>query len=240
MAPAEPQRVRFALRPPQAVTATDAIVWSPQPGTDRPGLVLAHGAGTDLTDPALRAVGRGLGERGVPVMAFAFPYATARRRRPDPMPRLESAYADAVGEAQRRFGHRPLALGGRSLGGRVASHLVAQGQTAAGLCLLSYPLHPAGQPERLRTGHWDRLTVPTLMISGDRDRLCDLALLDQQIALMPAPPRVHVVAGADHAFAVRKRDAREVADVLREVVDVADHWLRSLAPQRRDPSGVPA
>lgn len=234
MAPAEPQRVRFALRPSQAVTAADAIVWSPQPGTDRPGLVLAHGAGSDLTDPVLRAVGRGLGERGVPVMAFAFPYATARRRRPDPMSRLESAYADAAAEASRRFDHRPLVLGGRSLGGRVASHLVAQGQPAAGLCLLGYPLHPAGQPDRLRTDHWDRVEVPTLMISGDRDRLCDLSLLEAQTARMPTTPQVHVVAGADHAFAVRKRDARDAADVLREVVDVTDAWLRSLAPRARE------
>lgn len=240
MAPAETQRLRFQLRPPQAVTASDAIVWSPQPGTDRPGLVLGHGAGSDLTDPVLRAVGRGLGERGVPVMAFNFGYAQARRRRPDAMGKLESAYRDAVAEARRRFGQRPLVLGGRSLGGRVASHVVADGEPAAGLCLLGYPLHPAGQPERLRTGHWDRLEVPTLMISGDRDRLCDLSLLDQEIPRLGVSPHVHVVAGADHAFAVRQRDARDAAEVLREVVDVTDDWLRSLALQPRDAGGVPA
>jgi len=238
--PVQSQRLRFALRPPQAVTATDAIVWSPQPGTDRPGVVLAHGAGSDLTGVVLRAVGRGLAERGVPVMAFAFAYATAGRRRPDPMPRLQSAYVDAVAEARRRFGQRALVLGGRSLGGRVASHVVADGEPAAGLFLLGYPLHPAGHPERLRTGHWERLDAPTLLLSGDRDRLCDLSLLDQEIARMPVDPQVHVIRGADHAFAVRQRDARDVADVRREIIDVADAWLRSLAPLTHDTGGVPA
>lgn len=240
MASVDTQRLRIALRPPQAATTTDAIAWLPTPDTGRPGLVLAHGAGSDLTDPVLRAVGRGLADRGVPVIAFAFGYAAARRRRPDPMPRLQAAYRDAAAEARRRFAERPLALGGRSLGARVASHLVADGDPAAGLCLLGYPLHPAGRPDRLRTDHWERLTAPTLLVSGDRDRLCDLALLEREIARMPQQPRVHVVEGADHAFAVRRRGARDAAEVLREVVGVTDNWLRSLTPHPHRAGEVPA
>jgi predicted alpha/beta-hydrolase family hydrolase len=240
LASVDTQRLRIALSPPQAVTTTDAIMWLPTPDTDRPALALAHGAGSDLTDPVLRAAGRGLADRGVPVMAFAFGYAAARRRRPDPMPRLQAAYRDVVAEARRRFDRRPLVLGGRSLGARVASHLAAEGQPVAGLCLLGYPLHPAGRTDRLRTDHWEHLAVPTLMVSGDRDGLCDLTLLDREIARMPQPPRVHVVEGADHAFAVRRRDARDAAEVLREVVTVVDEWLRSLAPQPHRAGEVPA
>lgn len=239
MASVDTQRLRIPLQPPQAVTATDAILWAPGSASSRPGLVLAHGAGSDLTDSVLRAVGRALAERGVPVMAFAFAYAAAGCRRPDPMLRLQAAYRDALAEARRRLDDRPLVIGGRSLGGRVASHLVAEGEPAAGLCLLGYPLHPAGQRERLRSEHFDRLDVPTLMISGDRDRLCDLSLLEREVRRMPAPPQVHVIPGADHAFAVRKRDGRDAADVLAEVVDVADGWLDTL-PATHDPGGVPA
>lgn len=240
MAPVDTQRLRIALQPPQAVTVTDAILWSPRSVSRRPGLVLAHGAGSDLTDPVLRAVGRALAERGVPVMAFAFGYAAAGRRRPDPMPRLEATYRDAVAEARRRVGDRPLVLGGRSLGGRVASRLIADGEPADGLCCLGYPLHPAGQPERLRTDHFERIAVPTLLISGDRDRLCDLELLQREITRLPQLPRVHVVAGADHAFAVRKRDGRDATEILAEVVDVADRWLDTLQAADRDHGGVPA
>lgn len=240
MASVDTQRLRIGLRPPQAATVTDAIMWSPQPESDRPALVLAPGAGSDLTDPVLRAVGRGLAERGAPVMAFAFAYTAAARRRPDPMPRLESAYRDALSEARRRWGSRPIVLGGRSLGGRVASHLVAEGEPAAGLYLLGYPLHPAGQPDRLRTNHWEHIETATLIVNGDRDRLCDLSLLEQQTPRMAVPPQVHIVRGADHAFAVRKRDEREVADVLREIVDVTDEWLRSLSPQPQRTDEVPA
>lgn len=240
MGSVDTQRLRIGLRPPQAVTATDAIMWSPQLDTDRPALVLAPGAGSDLTDPVLRAVGRGLAERGVPVLAFAFGYTTAARRRPDPMPRLESAYGDAVAEARRQWASRPLVLGGRSLGGRVASHLVADGEPVAGLYVLGYPLHPARQPDRLRTGHWDRIAAPTLLVNGDRDRLCDLSLLEQQTPRFAVPPTVHVVRGADHAFGVRQRDERAVADVLREVVDVTDRWLHSLSPRPRRADEVPA
>lgn len=239
MASVDTQRLRIGLRPPQAVTVTDAIMWSPQPDTERPALVLAPGAGSDLTDPVLRAVGRGLAERGAPVMAFAFAYTAAARRRPDQMPRLVSAYRDATAEARRRWGARPVVVGGRSLGGRVASHVVAEGEPVAGLYLLGYPLHPAGQPDRLRTEHWERIETATLIVNGDRDRLCDLSLLQEQTPRMAVTPRVHVVHGADHAFAVRQRDGREKADVLREIVDVTDEWLRSLAPQPHHPDEVP-
>jgi uncharacterized protein len=226
-------RLRVPLTSPQAVTHTSAVLW--QPDDDRGGLafVLAHGAGTDFTNPLLRGVGRGLAERGFPAMAFNFAYAEAGRKRPDPAARLEAAYADAIAEAHRTLGDaRPLVLGGRSMGGRMASHLAAAGTRCAGLVFLGYPLHPAGRPETLRTGHWARLSTPLLFVSGDRDRLCDLALLDRERAahLRGVAHRLHVVEGGDHGFAVRKSDGRADADVVAEVIGVVADWAEGLMP----------
>lgn len=217
----------------QAITHTSAVLWHPE--EDRGGLafVLGHGAGSDFTNPVLRGVGRGLAERGFPAMVFNFPYAEAGRKRPDAAPRLEAAYRDAVHAAQEALGvDRPLVLGGRSMGGRMASHLVADGVRCAGLVLLSYPLHPAGRPEKLRTGHWPALDVPLLFVSGDRDRLCSLELLDRERSahLRGVAHRLHVISGADHAFATRKADGRSDAEVVTEVIDVVAAWAEGLMP----------
>lgn len=188
--------------------------------------MLAHGAGTDLTDAVLCAVGRGLAARGHPVFVFNFCFAEAGRKRPDPQPRLEAAFRDAVATAARHLGDRPLVLGGRSLGARMATHLAAQGTACAGLVLLGYPLHPADKPERLRTTHWPDLPGPVLFVQGDRDRLCGLDLFEQERQTrLTAPSRLHVIQGADHSFAVRKRDSRSARAVLDEVVEAVAEWL---------------
>jgi uncharacterized protein len=226
-------RLRVPLSAAQAVSHTSAVVW--RPATDRGGLVfvLGHGAGTDFTNPLLRAVGRGLAARGFPAVAFNFPFSEAGRKRPDPAARLESAYRDVIAAVRSELGlQRPLLLGGRSMGGRIASHLAADGVPCAGLVFLGYPLHPAGRPEKLRTAHWPRLRVPLLFISGDRDRLCDLDLLarERREHLTTVAHRLHVVAGADHGFSVRKADGRTEADVLDEIIGVAGDWAEGLMP----------
>jgi uncharacterized protein len=226
-------RLRVPLSAAQAVSHTSAVVW--RPATDRGGLVfvLGHGAGTDFTNPLLRAVGRGLAERGFPAVAFNFPFSEAGRKRPDPAARLEGAYRDVVEAVRAELGdERPLVLGGRSMGGRIASHLAADGVPCAGLAFLGYPLHPAGRPEKLRTGHWPRLRVPLLFLSGDRDRLCDLDLLarERRTHLTTVAHRVHVIRGADHGFSVRKSDGRSDAEVRNEIVRVLGDWAEGLMP----------
>ncbi|HVL97774.1 MAG TPA: alpha/beta fold hydrolase [Egibacteraceae bacterium] len=230
MSPALTQRLRVPLRPPQAVPHSSAVLWAPPDDGGGAGLVLGHGAGTDLSNPLLLAVGRGLADRGHPVLAFNFAYAEAGRKRPDPAARLESAFRDAIAVAREAMGARALVLGGRSMGGRIASRLAAQGEPCAGLVLLGYPLHPAGQPERLRTDHWPALSVPVLFVQGDRDRLCELTLLDRErrAHLSGIDARVHVVVGADHGFAVRKADGRAPGAVLSEIVTVVADWLEQV------------
>lgn len=229
------ERARVRLASPQAVGSTSVVLWHPSVDAGGPAFVLGHGAGTDMTHPTLRAVSRGLAARGHPVAVFNFGYAEAGGKRPDPMPRLESAYRDVVAELRSRLGERQVVLGGRSMGGRVASHLAAQGVPCAGLCLLGYPLHPAGRPERLRTDHWPDLRVPVLFVTGDRDQLCDLALFERERAarLTGADSTLHVVPGADHAFTVRVRDDRTQAQVVAEIVDVTATWAAGLTEARK-------
>lgn len=220
----ETERLRIALRGPQAVPSTGAVLWRPERPTGA-SFVLAHGAGTDLTHPLLRALARGLAERGHETLTFNFAYTEAGRKRPDPMPRLEAAYADVVAEARTRMPDRPLVLGGRSMGGRVATHLAAKGEPCDGLALFGYPLHPAGRPDKLRTGHWPDLKVPMLFVTGDRDRLCDLELFEiERRRLVATAHTLHVLAGADHGFRVRASDGRTFAETVSEAIEAAAGW----------------
>ncbi len=230
--PANPaERLRFALTPPQAVSHASAVVYRPLSDGGRAAFVLAHGAGTDLTNQLLRSVARGVAGRGYPVLTFNFAYAEAGRKRPDPAVRLEVAFRDALRFARTvLFTDRPLLLGGRSMGGRIASHLAAQGEPCAGLALLGYPLHPPGRAEKLRTAHWPQLRVPLLFVQGDRDRLCDLDLLarEREAHLRQAPSRVHVVRNGDHGFSVPAADGRTAAEVRTEVIAAVADWADRL------------
>jgi hypothetical protein len=223
----ETERLRIPLTQPQAAEAASAVLW--RTGTGSAMFVLAHGAGSDLTHPLLRGLARGLAERGHETLTFNFGYTEAGRKRPDPMPRLESAYRDVASHARARARDRPLVLAGRSMGGRVATHLAAQGEPCDGLALFGYPLHPVGRPEKLRTDHWPSLHVPVLFVTGDRDRLCDLALLPAERRRLAATDhRLHVLAGADHGFKVRASDGRTNADVIAEAVGAAAAWAATL------------
>lgn len=239
MSASDTSRLRLELTPPQAVSRSSAVLWAPRVDAGRLGVVLGHGAGTNLTDAVLLGVGRGLAERGYPVLTFNFAYAEAGRKRPDPPARLESAFRDAVMVAGDLMDGRPLVLGGRSMGGRIASRLAAQGTPCAGLALLAYPLHPArrrgsGDATGLRTDHWPDLSVPTLFVQGDRDPLCHLDVLarERRSRLRDADSVLHVVAGADHSFALRKADGRAPAAVLGEVVATVGDWLDELPADR--------
>jgi uncharacterized protein len=136
----------------------------------RPGaLLLAPGAGSDSSHPALRAVEAAVAP--LPVSRMDFPYRLAGRKAPDREPVLVDAVRAAAESLCATAGVAPerLVLGGRSMGGRMCSIAVAGGLPAAGLVLVSYPLHPPGKPEKLRTAHLPKLTVPCLFVSGTRD-----------------------------------------------------------------------
>lgn len=233
-----PQHHRVALRSAGAVASVAAEVWNP-PGDPAHGLVpasapvllLAHGAGSRIDHPVHRGVAEAVAAAGHTVVAFNFSYSEAGRRAPDPVPRLLACYRDVARWATVRFGDRPLVGGGRSMGGRMASLLAADGYPLAGLVLLNYPLVASrGGPDAPpRTDHWPQIEVPVLFVHGSRDRLFPPDVFAASRALLRLPPTVHVVADADHVFGVPKRAQRGSADVHGEVAGVISRWLAALA-----------
>jgi predicted alpha/beta-hydrolase family hydrolase len=187
------------------------------------GLVLAHGAGGNLQTASLAATAEGLARRGFPVLRFNFPYRQSGRRIPDPAPVLEECYRAVAAKARESFAPARMFLGGRSMGGRIASQIAAQSPPAglAGLVFLAYPLHPPGKPERLRDAHLGAIQVPMLFVSGTRDTFARRDLLESVLGRLPLA-RIHWIEGADHSFRVPRRSPAEVNE---EVLDVLEDFL---------------
>jgi len=179
----------------------------------RPLVVLAHGAGAPFTHPFLESVAAGLLERGLAVARFHFPWMERRvreggRRPPDRAPVLLAAWREMLREVRRWRTRGPLVLGGKSLGARMASMILAGGEApdARGAVWLGYPLHPAGKPEKLRSGHLPDVPVPQLFVSGTRDPLCDLRRLRPVLRRIGESARLLRVEGGDHSLSVRRSD----------------------------------
>jgi predicted alpha/beta-hydrolase family hydrolase len=133
-----------------------------------------------------------------------------------------------VDRARDELDPKTLIIGGRSMGGRAASMLAADGFAANGLLLLAYPLHPEGQPEKLRDAHLPRITMPVLCVNGTRDGLCTPEIMTRVLQTVTAPWEMHWLDGADHSFHVLKSSGRNDAAVLAEVGDVSERWLSRL------------
>jgi len=179
-------------------------------------LVLAPGAGTSMRHRSLVAVQDGLATRGITVVTFDFPYRARGAGVPDRMPVLVAAY-DAVLAAVRPDVPPRLFVGGRSMGGRVASHVVAGGTAVDGLVFLGFPLHPPGKPGTSRADHLRAIRVPMLFVQGTRDTFARADLLRAVLDGLPHAT-LHAIPDADHGFRVPKRTGRTEADVLDEVV----------------------
>ena len=140
------------------------------------------------------------------------------------MPVLKAAVAGAAGRARRELAPRKLILGGRSMGGRAASMLAADGFECDGLLLLAYPLHAAGRPEKLRDAHLPQIRVPVLCFNGTRDALCERRLMDPIVSRL-SRWQMHWLQGADHSFHVLKSSGRTDEQVMQEVGTTARSWL---------------
>ncbi len=204
----------------------------PRRGADR-AVLLAHGAGSDRNAPALVTVADALAAAGIPSLRFDFPYRAAGRKAPDRPAVLMAAVRSAVAELARRtrLDVARLVVGGRSMGGRYASLVVGAEVDplgVLGVCLLGYPLHPAGRPERRRDDHFPRIAAPVLFVSGTRDALGSPAELRRSARRLPGPPSWHWLETADHGFRPLKASGRSVEEVLAEVVAATVTWVRGL------------
>ncbi|HJU89029.1 MAG TPA: alpha/beta family hydrolase [Gemmatimonadaceae bacterium] len=197
-------------------------------GESRGVFVCAHGAGGNKSDRGMLSAASTLRRRGLDVVRFNFPYTEKKSHRPDRMPLLQDSVSAVVAHTRQQLRPSKLFIGGRSMGGRAASMLAAEGFAADGLILLAYPLHPAGRPEQLRAAHLSQITMPVLALSGTRDALCTRELMEKALRDVPAPWEMHWIEGADHSFHVLKRSGRTDADVLKEIGDTTERWLTEL------------
>jgi predicted alpha/beta-hydrolase family hydrolase len=186
--------------------------------------VLAHGAGAGKDHPFLARFAAALAERGVEVLRFDFPYMAAGRRVPDRGPVLEAALAQVVAEEARDL---PLFVGGKSMGGRIASQAAARGLLPGvrGLFFLGYPLHPPGRPAQRRDAHLPNVGMPLLFVQGARDAFGDESEVAPLAARLGAA--LHVVPYADHSFAVRRKDGGDGPEVLEAAADAVAAWMRA-------------
>ena len=194
-------------------------------------LILAHGAGGGQKTPFMVRVAKGMATRGVTTATFDFLYMEQRRSAPDRAPVLEQRWREAVAEAKGRpaFSGLALAIGGKSMGGRMASHIAAQGvEGVSAVVFLGYPLHPPGKPEQRRDAHLPSIAMPVLFVQGSRDAF---GTADEIAALFPSlqQPTLHVVAGGDHSFKVTGKGK---VDPLEEIMDVVASWLSAHAAVR--------
>lgn len=219
-------RTTAAKAAPAAATPSIAA-WDAPRAKPRAVLILAHGAGSDHRAALLTHLAKELPAHGIAVARFDFGYRAAGKKLPSPMPTLIPEWAAIVRQVRKRARGAPIFIGGKSMGGRAATHLAAEGADVHGVVLLGYPLHPAGKPEKLRDAHLPSVPVPMLFVSGTRDDLCDLELLRPVLARCGERVTLHVLDDGDHGLEVRKTIVGratmaawdEVVSAIREFVD---------------------
>jgi uncharacterized protein len=210
-----------------------SAIYEPTTASESRGLfVCAHGAGGNINDRGTLAAAKLMRDRGLDVVRFNFLYKEKGSGRPDPMPLLKSCYAAVVEHIRKEVSPSRLIIGGRSMGGRTATMLAADGFECDGLLLLAYPLHPEGKPEQLRDAHLPSITAPVLCFNGTRDGLCRKDLMEAVVARLGPNFQMHWLEGADHMFHVLKSSGRNDAAVLKEVGDVTTAWLDGLPNPR--------
>ena len=193
-------------------------------------LVLAHGAGAGQQHPFMTSMAKGFATRGIDVVTFDFPYMRARKKVPDRAPVLEQAFSEVIGVARTWSGARRLFIGGKSMGGRMATHLgAARFEGLSGIVVFGYPLHPPGKPDQLRVSHLPSIAAPVLIVQGERDAFGTPLELKPALDSMTAPVELHVVQGGDHSLAVSGRRRETVLD---DVLDVAAGWMRKSADRK--------
>jgi uncharacterized protein len=192
-------------------------------------IILAHGAGAGQKHPFMVKAGRSLADRGMTAATFDFPYMAAGRKVPDRAPVLEESWREAIEAARTAFKGLPLFIGGKSMGGRIASHVASQGGIGgiSGVVFLGYPLHPPGNAAKRRDDHLPGIAEPMLFLQGSRDAF---GTAEEIRSLLPSLQRatLHEVAEGDHSFKVPKRAGDQDA-VIAGLFDVIASWAKPLA-----------
>ena len=221
------EQFKVDLNEYQSVTA----VAYPASSKSRAGvtLILGHGAGAGQSSGFMVRFATELAARGIDAVTFNFFYTEHGRRAPDTNDKLEACYRAVIEtvRAQRKLGRNRVAIGGKSMGGRIASQVAAAGVgDLAGLVFLGYPLHPPGRPEKLRAEHLSKIKAPMLFVQGSRDSFGTPDELRSIIEKLNPHTELYVVEGGDHSFKVPKSASVIQEEVYRAVQDEIARWLK--------------
>jgi predicted alpha/beta-hydrolase family hydrolase len=199
---------------------------------DRAGvtIILGHGAGAGQLHPIMTLFATGLAARGFDTLTFNFLYMDQGKHVPDPKAKLEACYTAVIeaARAHKRLKGNSVVIGGKSMGGRIASQVAATEDVAekiSGLVLLGYPLHPPGNPEKLRDAHLAQVKAPILIVQGSRDAFGSEDELRAVIKRLRLPATLHVVEGGDHSLKIPKSQGIPQPQVYENVMDEIARWL---------------
>jgi len=224
----EPEKLEIVINERESVTA----LLYPAAKRGRMGVtvVLGHGAGANQLSGFMVMIAQGLAARGIDVMTFNFVYKEQGRSIPDPKARLESCYQAVIKTAMtnRRLKKNRLVIGGKSMGGRIASQVAAVAPAGiAGLVFLGYPLHPPGRPDKMRDAHLKDIQAPMLFVQGARDTFGTAEEIRSVIKRLCLPAKICLIEGGDHSFKVPKSLGVPQQNVYELIMDEVFGWLKS-------------
>jgi predicted alpha/beta-hydrolase family hydrolase len=222
----EKNRVRIAVGARETVSG---ILTLPQELSEyKPAVIVAHGAGNDMENPLIVAFTDGLSRSGYPTLRFNFPYKELGKKAPDRPDVLERTWISAYEFFKKKTESisAGIVAAGKSMGGRIASQLVAEGRLPVdGLIFLGYPLHPPGRKDKLRDAHLYRIQIPMLFFAGTRDSLCDLGKLNHVLNKLKAPWALNVIEGGDHSFKTLKSSGLNPETVYEHILQKSTDWI---------------
>src|SRR2546426_12841403 len=187
-------------------------------------IILAHGAGQGMNSPFISYFHSELAKRGFHSVKLNFEYMDAKRRMPDPQPKLQARYRSVIESVMKEHRPKRLIIGGKSMGGRVASYVAADIPDVRGLIFLGYPLHPPGKPDQLRDQHLYGLDVPMLFISGTKDTFAERALLERVVRKIGGNATLEWIEGGDHSLKRKRGDTESLGIALDAIV----RWIDKL------------
>ena len=199
--------------------------WSanvPERWDGKRAVILAHGAGQGMNSPFMKFFHETLPRRGILSVQFNFEYMDTGRKIPDPQPKLQALYRQIVEEVSQTHHPEKLIIGGKSMGGRVASYIAGDSEQVNGLVFLGYPLHPPGKQDQLRDSHLYDIQLPMLFLSGTRDTFATRPLLEQVVDRLGERATLVWTEGGDHSLKVGKKGAATLEDAAGTI----ESWLR--------------
>jgi predicted alpha/beta-hydrolase family hydrolase len=185
-------------------------------------VILAHGAGQGIDSPFMKYFHEALPERGLLSVQFNFEYMDKGKKIPDPQPKMQALYRQIVGEVAETHRPRKIFVGGKSMGGRVASYIAGDTPQVSGLIFLGYPLHAPGKQDQMRDAHLYDIKLPMLFLSGTRDTFAERPLLEKVVSRIGDRAMLIWTEGGDHSLKV----GRKGANTLEAAADAIGEWVR--------------